>query len=402
LQINLARRNLGKNEAHLLGSVIRGNPHLSVLKLGYNDLGNEGTSILAAAIQRQEGGHHPSLSTIDLGFNGIGNAGGEALAVHVLAGNYQIRTLYLSGNSVGPSGAIAIAGAVLHGTGLSCLHLYANPIGTIGIRSITTAIARKEEAFREAVRPICLGGIHVIAEEDHVGLVRELHVGATDMGPDGLATIPAMLLGNFSIQTVDLSQLGIDDNFMMLLSHALGQNRALPLKRVLLGFNDISCIGVEYFMNAVWGSTTLREIKLDNNRLQDRGAQLCAVVLSSIALEHLDLSMNQISSAGIKALMKSLSENASMKVLAMSGIPMDQNASKAISYALAYNTSLESLYLDNSTTGYSTQRHIVAGIVSNRRSSLRVVTGFTLARKFPLYSSLFCCTLGLTPFVLCA
>jgi Leucine Rich repeat len=363
-----------------------------VLKLGYNDLGNEGTSILAAAIQRQDGGHHPSLSTVDLGFNRIGNPGGEALAVHALAGNYTIRTLYLAGNSVGPSGAIAIDGAVLHGTGLSCMHLHANPVGTLGIRSITTAIARKEEAFQDDVTPICLGGMQESAEEDHVGLVRELHIGATGVAPDGLATIPAMLLRNFSIQTLDLSQLGADDNFMMLLSHALGQNRALPLKRILLGFNDISCVGVEYFMNAVWGSTTLREIRLDNNRIGDRVPRLCAVVLSSIDLEHLDLSMNPVSLFGVKALMKSLSENSSMKVLAMSGIPIDQNASNAISYALAHNTSLQSIYLDNCTSSYSTQRHIVAGIVSNRRSSLRVVTGFTLARKcqLPLCVVLWC------------
>jgi hypothetical protein len=53
-------------------------------------------------------------------------------------------------------------------------------------------------------------------------------------------------------------------------------------------------------MNSIWGSPTLRELKLDNNKIQDRGAQLCAVVLTSIPLETLDLSLNRITTVGIR------------------------------------------------------------------------------------------------------
>jgi hypothetical protein len=96
----------------------------------------------------------------------------------------------------------------------------------------------------------------------------------------------------------------------------------------------------------------------------------------------LDLSFNRlIATTGIKALMKNISENGTLRSLALTGIPLDQNSSKALSYALAYNTSLRSLYLDNCSAGYASQRHIVAGIVSNQKASLRVVTGFDLGRK---------------------
>ena len=80
--------------------------------------------------------------------------------------------------------------------------------------------------------------------------------------------------------------------------------------------------------------------------------------------------------------MKSLSENESVKCISLSGIPMDQNASKAVSYALAYNVSLEVLNIDSCCIGYSGQRHIVAGIVSNRNVKLRLVTGFSLGCKY--------------------
>jgi len=96
-------------------------------------------------------------------------------------------------------------------------------------------------------------------------------------------------------------------------------------------------------------------------------------------LEVLDVSCNKISTVGVKAIMKSLSENDSLQRLALCGVPMDQNASKAISYALAYNQSLQRFNIDSCSIGYSGQRHIVAGIVSNRYTHLQSLTGFPLA-----------------------
>ena len=168
---------------------------------------------------------------------------------------------------------------------------------------------------------------------------------------------------------------------MLLLSQALSQNKLVPLESLELSFNQITCLGVECLMNSVWGSKSLRELKLDNNKIQDRGAQLCAVALTSIDLEVLDLGFNRISTVGLKALMKNISESTSLALLGLSGICFDQNMSKAVSFALAYNTSLRALYMDNCSAGYSAQRHIVAGIVSNRRVSLRKLTGFSLGRK---------------------
>ena len=51
------------------------------------------------------------------------------------------------------------------------------------------------------------------------------------------------------------------------------------------------------------------------------------------------------------------------------------------SFLKGEDTSLRAIYLDNSSAGYASQRHIVAGIVSNQRMSLRVFTGFDLGSK---------------------
>lgn len=373
---------------------------LSVLKLSYNSLGDEGTQILGLGlIVNQQ--HHQHLSVLDLGFNDIHNPGCEALMVHGVVGNFSLQTLYLSGNQITVKGAMAIAGAILHGAGLSKLYLSGNRIGDLGIKAIAGAIAKNDtrvtvEAASAAAAASssspATAAIAAAASIDAAPVrgvygarrMEELHVSDIGIDSSGFIAIPQMLLSSASLTTLCVCNNNIEDSDMLLLSQALSQNRSFPLKSLRLSFNRISCQGVECLMNAIWGSETLREIRLDNNKIEDRGAQLCAVVLTSISLEYLDLSFNKVTTVGVKALMKNLSENSSLHWLSLCGIPIDQNASKAVSYALAYNASLKALFMDNCSTGYSSQRHIVAGIVSNRRSNLRVLTGFALGRKFAI------------------
>jgi Ran GTPase-activating protein (RanGAP) involved in mRNA processing and transport len=362
---------------------------LYVLKLPYNSLGDDGASIIASAISIDIGKRHRHLSVLDLGFNSIGDTGCSSLALHCIAGNSNLQALCLAGNQFGSDGASAIAAAIIHGTGLRNLHLSANNIGPNGMKDIASSIAKNE---LQILQLVANGDI----DSNAIRPMEELYLGSTSMTSEGFGAISLMILMNSSLRSLSLCDNDIDDHDMMLLSQALTQNnKQMPLESLHLSFNQITCQGVEYFMNAVWGSTTLREIKLDNNKIKDRGAQLCAVVLTSIELQTLDLSFNKVSTIGLKALMKTLTDNTSLQSLAIAGIHIDQTASKAVSYALAYNTTLTALYLDNCSTGYASQRHIVAGAVSNSRSSLRIFTGFGISRKFlmcfiKLHSLYFC------------
>jgi Ran GTPase-activating protein (RanGAP) involved in mRNA processing and transport len=354
------------------------NPHLSVIKLAFNSLGDEGAAIIASGFVVGGGGHHKNLSVLDLGFNGIGDVGCAAIALHAVAGNRSLGVLYLSGNNIGERGAISLAGAMLHGCSLTSLHISANHLGAVGIQALARAVA-ENEACRNTHTSCTVGDVTPVHCDQKS--MEELYLGDTSMTANGFIPIPSMLLTNISLRILCLSNNGIDDNSMSLLSQALSRNKNVPLESVQLSFNKITCAGLECFMNAIWGSKTLRELKVDNNRIQDRGAQLAAVVLGAIDLEVLDLGFNRITNVGIKALMKSLSESSSLQTLGISGIPLDATACKAVSYGLAYNSSLQVFRVDNCQVGYSGQRHIVAGIVSNRQASLRSLTGFDLGRK---------------------
>jgi len=324
-----------------------------------------------------------------LGFNGIGDEGCTDLSLHMLAGNHTLRNLYLSGNNIKKKGAMALAGAILHGCSLAKLHLSANKLGPIGMKVLSGAVAEMDARKQHLMQR--QGGIVIATVKPQA--IEHLLLENTAMQSQGLVTLSSMIVSNHSLSVLGLSNNDIDDQDMALLSQALAQNKNIPLSSITLSFNKITCVGVECFMNAIWGSKTLKEIKLDNNKMQDRGAQLCSVVLGAVPLEVLDLSFNRVSTVGIKALMKSLSENGSLTTLSLSGMPMDQNASKAISYALAYNRSLQRFHVDSCCIGYSGQRHIVAGIVSNRNVKLRAFSGFPLGREFT--SRIYCALIAL-------
>jgi Ran GTPase-activating protein (RanGAP) involved in mRNA processing and transport len=324
-----------------------------------------------------DGRHHQSLAVLDLGFNCIGDEGCTAISLNMLAGNHTLRNLFLSGNNFKEKGAMAIAGAMLHGCSLTRLHLSAIHLGVEGMKVIAGAIAETDKRRQHLLNR--QGGIKTSVQP---ASMEDLFLAGVKMHGDGVVALSSMLLSNTGISVLDLGNNDIDDKGIALISQTLARNKSIPLRSLVLSFNKISCAGIECLMNAIWGSKTLKELKLDNNKMQDRGAQLCSVVLGSISLEVLDISCNRISTVGIKALMKSLSENNSLKSLSLNGIPMDQNASKAVSYALAYNSSLESLSIYSCCIGYSGQRHIVAGVVSNRKAKLQSLTGFLLGRKF--------------------
>mmetsp|Transcript_30277 Transcript_30277/g.46218 ORF Transcript_30277/g.46218 Transcript_30277/m.46218 type:complete len:923 (-) Transcript_30277:375-3143(-) len=364
MMINLSRRGLSWLHSTAIRNAMSTNPHLSVLKLSYNNLGDRGTAIVAAGFIMPDNTKHPSLTALDLGFNAIGDAGCAALTLHAVAGNFNLSTLFLSGNHIKQKGAMAIGGAILHGCSLSELHLSANRIGEVGVQALARAIAERE--------------LLVTSGERQHKTMQKLHLIGIEMGREGAITLSRMLLNNYSIRTLCISSNGIDDNDLALLSQSISRNKNVPLEVINLSFNEITCTGIECFMNAIWGSQTLKEIRVDNNKIKDRGAQLAAVVLTSVKLEVIDLSFNKITTLGIKALMKSLSENSSLQYLGLSGIQIDPNAAKALSYGLAYNATLKSLHIDNCAIGYAAQRHIIAGVVSNRLASLRILTGFQI------------------------
>jgi Ran GTPase-activating protein (RanGAP) involved in mRNA processing and transport len=363
------------------------NSHLSVLKLGYNNLGDEGVTTLSSGIAA-----HKALASLDLGFNNIGDQGCRALATALQSSSScaTLHTLYLAGNVFGEDGALALADVIRRGCSIERLHLTGNRIGPDGVKAVTDAImgGASDEKNNNGSNNSSLD-VDMHPPLDTLSLylpsgLQELFLGGTGMGPTGCAAVARMLETSKTIRVISMANCEIGDADLEVLAASIKKNRDnLPLAALHLSFNNISCKGLDSLMNAIWGSHTLRELLLDNNVLGDRGAEQVAAILPHLnTLEVLDLGFNSIKSNGMRTLMRAVAEQHHLVSLSVSGNPIDTGASKLVAYALAYNRSLKSMSLVHCSIEREGQRHIAAGIVSNRGIALRKLTGFALGRKY--------------------
>lgn len=361
------------------------NSQVSVLKLGYNNLGDTGVELLAPAIA-----DHDSLESLDLGFNNFGDEGAKRL-LDAIPADGRIWTLYLAGNLMGEDGAMSIADMIRRGCCIRELYLTGNRLGPAGVKAIAQAIV-EEEAEKHllsvdmmednpaaVVGPSSVANTETSSNRAFVGM-QELFLGGTGMGSAGCEAVAQLLEKTVSLRTLSMPNCDINDEALAMVASSIKKHRGhLPLERLQLSFNKITCRGMESLSNAIWGSSTLSELLLDNNEISDTGVQLIATVIPYVrSLETLDVGFNKIKSPGIKLLMKAVAESRSLKHLSLSGNNVDTTSAKFVAYAMAHSSSLIAVSLDHCSIMAEGQRQIVAGIVSNRKTALRKFRGFDI------------------------
>ena len=430
-KIDLSQKGLSPQDARLVKMALLQNRQLRVLKLGYNQLGDAGMKLLVTGIAQ-----HTQLQSLDLGFNNIGDEGCQALAQaldttrpqmqpqhmqqiqedtqqpqpqpqhHQYYASHsvsQLQTLYLAGNCIGQDGAMAIADVIRRGgcNTLQRLYLTGNTLGPEGVQAITEAILEEATIHRpEHAASMTIGTSLTNATNantnpstySHGHGMQELFLGGTGLGPTGCQAVARLLASSdCRLKVISLPNCDIGDEEITRQDYGLAacikSNRDhLPLTSLQLSFNRITHTGLEALMNALWGSKTLKELRLDNNEIGDRGAQQLAAILPYLkTLETLDVGFNNINNKaqGMKILMKAVAEAHRLVTLSISGNPMqDVTSAKAVAYALAYNQSLQSLLLVHCHLTTEAQRHIAAGAVSNSRTSLRELSGFSIGRTY--------------------
>jgi Ran GTPase-activating protein (RanGAP) involved in mRNA processing and transport len=393
VQIDLSQRGLQASDARLVKMALLQNSGLVALKLGYNNLCDEGVIILASGVAT-----HKSLEALDLGFNNFGDVGCTALAnaldkSRTINGRNNgnglgtLETLFVAGNVIGEAGALAISKVIWKGCSLKRLNITGNRLGPDGVKALTEAVTEDEIRRRNQDNIHSETNHNAPTNHEHdeksAGGVQELYLAGTSMGMGGCKAVSRLLSNTTLIRVLSLADCGIGDDDLVTLATGVKANRErLLLESLQLSFNNITSRGLESLMNSIWGSQTLKELRLDNNQIGDRGAHHVAAILPYVkTLELVDVGFNSIKSQGMRTLMKVVAETQHLLSLSVSGNPIDTNAAKAVAYALAYNGSLKSLYVVHCSVDREGQRHIAAGVVSNSRTALRKLFGFSLGRK---------------------
>jgi len=123
--------------------------------------------------------------------------------------------------------------------------------------------------------------------------------------------------------SLDLSRSKITDDEIESINEIVSKK---PLRRLLLGLNQIDQEGSKLLINGLKTCPTLTELSLCRNRIGDTGAQTIAEVLDSLKnLKKIDISDNRISSRGIEYLAVALQKNSSITYLDLSFNPLGEN-----------------------------------------------------------------------------
>jgi len=363
--LNLSHRSLSSVHASLISLTLQNNLSLRTLKLGYNDLKDEGCEKICEGVSP-----HPSLRDVDFGFNDISCHGMKAVAKTLNTLNSKIRTLYFSGNRVGPEGATALALALKTDAKIENLHLTANPLGDAGIEAICDAVPHS--------------------------VLTTLHLDGTGINSNNshhLAKMFSLVPSRFKDFRCDNNSL--QDSDCVLISDAMDSNTSLELENLELSHNNIGDLGASRLARSLVASTKncnyddgddsmsdvhtrqIQKLSLGNNSIGDSGVIAIAGAIDDMRVQNLAVPFNRFSTSGIQHLMSALSSNESLTSLTLSGISLSDLASKSIAYALVTNKHLHTLYLDTRITA-TQSLHVCSGVVSNTRSALRTLTGFRL------------------------
>ena len=165
-------------------------------------------------------------------------------------------------------------------------------------------------------------------------------------------------------------------------------------QEIELSFNSITHIGIQRFCDVMNdGYSSMTRLLLDNNKLGDKGAKCLAGSLLKLNLVELNIGFNGIEPEGLIEIINAIYTNPTIETLTLSGNNITNTVSKVIANMLLHNYNLRQLFLDHTNIGPVGEKYISAGIATNRRSGVRIFTGFQLG-KVLVITPHYCCFIG--------
>jgi Ran GTPase-activating protein (RanGAP) involved in mRNA processing and transport len=232
---------LGNTKLHeCVQRLHRNDASLKILNLCNEDIGDEGATALANALQV-----NTSLQNLCLNRSNIGDDGAAELAKALLV-NRSLTKILLYGNNIGDKGATALAKALQVNKFLGCIGLIGNKIGDKGATAWANALQ-----INTSLTWIDLSGNNNICDEGATALAQALQVNTT-------------------LVFINLAGNKIGDEGATALAKALQVNTTLGF--IYLAGNKIGDEGATALAKALQFNKSVTAIDLTGNNVGDEGA----------------------------------------------------------------------------------------------------------------------------------
>ena len=272
---------VGLNE--ILGPLISPPPqqatNLVHLDLTDTQLGSKGGLVIAQLLR-----NNTTLRHLNLTKNAIGTKGMKAI-VPELTTNSSLQILNLSYNNIKARGATLLANALEEPTSvcnLKSLNLTGNSIGHQGMQTLSRMLTvdRTIECFYAGINNIGPeGGAHLAFAIKRNYTLRVLHINDSKIGPDAASVLFDQLRDdNRTLKILNVAGNSIGTAGASDLAAVITQNDVLT--HIDLSGNHIGSEGVVLLTEALPYNFSLMHLNLSNSHMEDRGALAISDVLS--------------------------------------------------------------------------------------------------------------------------
>uniref|UniRef100_A0A8B9JKF5 NACHT domain-containing protein n=1 Tax=Astyanax mexicanus TaxID=7994 RepID=A0A8B9JKF5_ASTMX len=383
IELDLRDNDPGDTGVKLLTDLQK-NPHSKLKKIRL--LNNPAAEDIHAFLNEALGTNPLLLTELDLSGKITGDTAVQQLSDLLKDLHCRTKILKLNNSSITERGCAALSAALVSYPSLLIeLHLSGNKLGDSGVKEISHLLQNSNSKLELLNLSDCS-----VSEEGYAALASalesntsshliELDLRGNDPGKTGLASLHYFLQDpNYTLKTLRLLKTAAAEEACTSLSSALGMNLLLQtelnLKRNPAGLSGDSRVKQLCFVLQD-KHCKLRKLKINDDDLTEESCSALATVLTPSSLRELDLSNNNLQDSGVKKLCGALKNPlCNLETLSLSSCSVTEEGYAALALALKTNpeSHLKKLDLSGNDPG-DKGVELITSVFMNLNKTLRLL-----------------------------
>ncbi|XP_067217983.1 NLR family CARD domain-containing protein 3-like [Chanodichthys erythropterus] len=372
--LSLSHCDMTEEGCSALTSALKSNPsHLRELNLSWNKLGDSGVKNLSDLLMNPQFKleklqlsdcyiteedcfdvtsalkSNPShLRELDLSGNELGDSGVKHLSDLLMNPQFKLEELDLSECSITKKQCVILTSALKSNPShLRELNLSWNNLGNSGVKNLSDLLMNPQSKLEKLQLSDCY-----ITEEGCSALtsalksnpshLRELNLSGNNLGDSGVKNLSDLLMNpQFKLEKLHLSECSITKKQCVILTSALKSNPS-HLRELNLSWNKLGDSGVKNLSDLLMSPQfKLEKLQLNDCNLTDKSCPALAAVLGSDTnLKELNMNNNKLQDSGVKLLCTGLkSIKCKLEILRLGYCDMTDEGCSALTSALKSNPS---------------------------------------------------------------